>query len=148
MKGIAGMEKKYSIMVVLQRCVFPLLLLIYPLLLVRQGIDVSDTTYSLGYYRFMGEMDITWVLATYLANVAGAFLMKLPMGNTLLGMNLYTGLLAGAIALICYYGLSKWLPAWLAFFGEVIALSLCWCPTTILYNYLTYLFFADRKSVV
>lgn len=142
MKGIAGMEKKYSIMVVLQRCVFPLLLLIYPLLLVRQGIDVSDTTYSLGYYRFMGEMDITWVLATYLANVAGAFLMKLPMGNTLLGMNLYTGLLAGAIALICYYGLSKWLPAWLAFFGEVIALSLCWCPTTILYNYLTYFFFA------
>ena len=59
MKGIAGMEKKYSIMVVLQRCVFPLLLLVYPLLLIRQGIDVSDTTYSLGYYRFMGEMDIT-----------------------------------------------------------------------------------------
>ena len=40
-------------------------------------------------------MDITWVLATYLANVTGAFMMKLPMGGTLLGMNLYTGMLVG-----------------------------------------------------
>ena len=132
---------------VLQKIIFPAILLIYPLLLVRQGIDISDTTYSLGYYRFMDGMDITWVLATYLANVAGAFLMKLPMGDTLLGMNIYTGLLAAAIALVCYYIMSKWLPAWMVFAGEVIALSLCWCPTTILYNYLTY-FFLDRKSVV
>lgn len=134
--------KLYKGRKVLERIVFPAILLIYPLLLIHQGIDVSDTTYSLGYYRFMEEMDITWVLATYLANVAGAFLMKLPMGDTLLGMNFYTGLLAAAIALICYYAISKWMPACLVFLGEVIALSLCWCPTTILYNYLTYFFFA------
>lgn len=142
MAGTTGIEKKHRVMGILQRVIFPVLLLVYPLLLIRQGIDVSDTTYSLGYYRFMEEMDITWVLATYLANVAGAFLMKLPMGNTLLGMNFYTGLLAGAIALVCYYGISKWMPSWIVFLGEVIALSLCWCPTTILYNYLTYFFFA------
>ena len=47
-----------------ERVIFPVILLIYPLLLIHHGIDVSDTTYSLGYYRFMGEMDITWVLAT------------------------------------------------------------------------------------
>ncbi len=126
----------------LNRVVFPLLLLVYPLLLINQGIDISDTTYSLGYYRFMDEMDLTWVLATYLANVVGALFMKLPMGDTLLGMNLYTGLLVSAIALLCYYVLSKWIPAWVVFIGEVIALSLCWCPTTTLYNYLTYLLFA------
>lgn len=125
-----------------ERVIFPVILLIYPLLLIHHGIDVSDTTYSLGYYRFMGEMDITWVLATYLANIAGAFLLKLPMGNTLLGMNFYTGLLVSAIAMICYYALSRWMPFWLVFLGEVTALSLCWCPTTILYNYLTYFFFA------
>ncbi len=125
-----------------ERVIFPAILLIYPLLLIHHGIDVSDTTYSLGYYRFMGEMDITWVLATYLANIAGAFLLKLPMGNTLLGMNFYTGLLASAIAMVCYYALSRWMPFWLVFLGEVTALSLCWCPTTILYNYLTYFFFA------
>lgn len=126
----------------ISRIMFPLLLLIFPLLLINQGIDISDTTYSLGYYRFMGEMDVTWVLATYLANVTGALFMKLPMGNTLLGMNLYTGLLTAAIALLCYAVLSKWMPAWIVFIGEVIALGLCWCPTTTLYNYLTYLLFA------
>ena len=31
---------------VLQKIIFPAILLIYPLLLVRQGIDISDTTYS------------------------------------------------------------------------------------------------------
>lgn len=125
-----------------EKVLFPVLLLVYPLLLINQGIDISDTTYSLGYYRFMKEMDITWVLATYLANVTGALLMKLPMGDTLLGMNLYTGLIASAIALICYYAVSKWMPSWIVFIGEVIALSLCWCPTTTLYNYVTYLLFA------
>lgn len=143
MEMIAAADGKlHKGMGALQKIIFPAILLIYPLLLVRQGIDISDTTYSLGYYRFMDGMDITWVLATYLANVAGAFLMKLPMGDTLLGMNIYTGLLAAAIALVCYYIMSKWLPAWMVFAGEVIALSLCWCPTTILYNYLTYFFFA------
>lgn len=127
---------------ILYRIVFPLVLLAFPLLLVNQGIDITDTTYSLGYYRFMEEMDVTWVLATYLANVTGAFFMKLPMGDTLLGMNLYTGLVAAAIALLCYAALSRRMPAWIVFLGEVIALGLCWCPTTTLYNYLTYLLFA------
>lgn len=122
--------------------VFPLLLLVYPLLLINQGIDISDTTYSLGYYRFMDQMDVTWVLATYLANVFGGLLMQLPMGDTLLGMNLYTGLLVSVIGLLCYYVPARWMPAWIVFIGEVIALSLCWCPTTTLYNYLTYLLFA------
>lgn len=126
----------------LNRIVFPLLLLAFPLLLMNQGIDISDTTYSLGYYRFMEEMDVTWVLATYLANVTGALMMKLPMGDTLLGMNFYTGLLTAGIALVCYGVLSKWLPAWIVFLGEVIALGLCWCPTTTLYNYLTYFLLA------
>ncbi len=126
----------------LSKVVFPLVLLVFPLLLANQGIDVSDTTYSLGYYRFMEEMDVTWVLATYLANVAGAFLMKLPMGDTLLGMNFYTGLLVSATGLLCYAALSRWMPAWMAFAGELTALALCWCPTTILYNYLTYFLFA------
>ncbi|MBR6771636.1 MAG: hypothetical protein IKM28_10505 [Lachnospiraceae bacterium] len=125
-----------------EKYLYPLLLLVYPLLLIHQGVDITDTTYSLGYYRFMEEMDLTWVLATWLANVAGAALRKLPMGDTLLGMNLYTSLILAGIALLTYYGLSRWLSRWLVFLGEVIALSLCWCPTTILYNYLTYLLFA------
>ncbi|WMC91640.1 hypothetical protein [Kineothrix sp. MB12-C1] len=127
---------------VTERIVFPLVLFLYPLLLINQGIDITDTTYSLGYYRFMDRMDVTWVLATYLANMKGSFLMKLPLGDTLLGMNFYTGIILSLLALICYYAAKRWMNGWIAFIGEMIALSLCWCPTTILYNYLTYFFFA------
>ena len=35
-----------------QSWVFPLILLIYPLLWANQGIDVSDPTYSLTNFRF------------------------------------------------------------------------------------------------
>lgn len=134
-------EKTGKYMWAAEKFIFPFLLLIFPLLLINQGIDVTDTTYSLSYYRFMDEMDLTWVLATYVANVTGAFLMKLPLGHTLLGMNLYTGLIASLIALICYYFLKRYMSVWVVFLGEIIALSLCWCPTTTLYNYLTYLLF-------
>lgn len=124
-----------------EKLIFPLILLVMPLLLSNQGIDITDTTYSLGYYRFMDRMDITWVLATYLANLTGSFLMKLPMGETLLGMNLYTGLIVSVLALLSYYTMKRYMPGLLVFAGEVIALGLCWCPTTILYNYLTYFLF-------
>lgn len=134
-------EKSHKHVEIAEKLIFPLILLIYPLLLINQGIDVTDTTYSLTYYRFMDQMDITWVLATYLANVTGAFFMKLPFGNTLLGMNLYTGLIVSLIAIICYVSLKRIMNVWIVFLGEIIALSLCWCPTTTLYNYLTYLLF-------
>lgn len=141
MMPIAWRKKGNKYSQIAEKFIFPLLLFIYPLLLINQGIDITDTTYSLGYYRFMDRMDITWVLATYLANMAGAFLMELPFGDTLLGMNLYTGMLLSALALTCYYVLRRWMNAWIAFCGEMIALSLCWCPTVILYNYLTYFLF-------
>jgi len=34
------------------------------------------------------------------------------------------------------------LPKGIAFWGELIAISFCWCPTALLYNYLTYLLMA------
>ncbi len=124
-----------------ERYVFPVLLLLYPLVAAGQGIDVSDPTYSLTNFRFFPELSGSWAIATWLANVVGFVMMKLPGGGTLLGMNLYTGLAVSAMALLSYFFLKGKMPAWMAFAGEVIAISFCWCPTTILYNYLTYFFF-------
>ncbi len=121
--------------------VFPILLFLYPLLWMNQGIDVSDPMYSLTNFRFFPQMEGSWALATYLANVTGWLLMKLPFGGTLLGMNFYTRLIISAMALLSYYFLKGKMPAWIAFAGEIIAVSFCWCPTTILYNYLTYFLF-------
>lgn len=141
MKIIQTLYKKYEHM--METFIFPLLLLLYPLMKIHQGVDVSDSTYSLGNYLFFDNMEGgMWVISTYLSNVFGAILVKLPGGETLAGMNLYTGLLVSILVLICYYILKKqWNPL-IVFWGEILAVSFCWIPTVILYNYLTYLFFA------
>ena len=131
---IYGRYRKY-----IENIMFPMILLIYPLLKINQGIDASDTTYSLANFQYFGSMEGTWMVATFLANAVGSLLMHLPWGDTLLGMYFYTALLQSVIALAVYLGLRKKLPAPVLFLGEFMALSLCWCPSTILYNYLTYL---------
>jgi hypothetical protein len=118
---------------------FPVLLLAYPLLKINQGIDVTDTTYSLGNFQYFDTMKGTWMVATFLANAVGHLLQQLPSGGTLMGMYFYTGLIQAVLALAAYFALKKKIPAPAVFVGELMALGLCWCPSTILYNYLTYL---------
>ncbi len=122
--------------------IFPFVLLIYPLLTVNQGVDVSDSTYSLSNFLYFPGMEGMWVISTYVANLWGWLLTHLPFGGTLLGMRFFTGLLVSATVLLVYWQLKKWMPAWIVFAGEWIAVGFLWIPTTILYNYLTYFFFA------
>ena len=126
---------------ILHNVVFPMILLLFPLLKANQGIDLTDTGYSLGNYRFFSPDGGVWVLLTFLANAVGALLSKLPFGGTMLGMKIYTGLLVSLMALLGYRFFKTKMPAWIAFAGEVAAIGFCWCPTVILYNYLTYFFF-------
>lgn len=137
MKQIAKIYGRYQKYI--ENVIFPLILLVYPLLKVNQGIDVSDAIYSLANFQYFDSMEGTWMVATFLANAVGSLLMHLPWGDTLLGMYFYTALIQSVIALMVYLGLRKKLPAPVLFLGEFMALSLCWCPSTILYNYLTYL---------
>lgn len=125
---------------VIEYLVYPLALLILPLTNYNQGVDVSDSTYSLGNYLFAGRLEGMWVISTYLSNVIGAILMKLPGATTLRGANIYTGLILGIIGLTVYLVLKKEYDARYIFLGEFIALCFCWIPTGILYNYLSYFF--------
>ena len=122
--------------------IFPIILLVYPLIKINKGIDVSDSTYSLGNYLFFDRLEGTWVISTYLSNVVGWLLTKLPFGTMLIGMNLYTGLFVSGLVIALYFLLRKWMPDWIVFAGEFIAIGFLWIPTGILYNYLTYIFFA------
>lgn len=122
-------------------CIFPLLLFLYPLIKINQGIDLTDSCYGLVNFTFFPHAGREWTVATYLANVLGALLVRLPFGDTLIGIRLYTGLLVSAMALLGYYFLKGKMPAWLAFAGEAAAVGLCWIPTTSLYNYLTFFLF-------
>ena len=78
---------------ILENFLFPLLLLLLPLWNMNVGIDLADTTYSLANYEYFGKTDQMWFFSTFLANVIGLGLTKLPLGNTLLGMNFYTSFL-------------------------------------------------------
>lgn len=117
-------------------------LLLYPLRKAMIGLDLMDAGYALGNYRFFDTMNETWKLATYLSNVLGVLLGKLPFGNTWVGMNVYTSLLIGITASTTYGFLVKQKIGnrWILFLGELVALSLCWSPSVILYQYLGYIF--------
>lgn len=132
-------------LILLQNYIFPLILALYPLRHIWIGLDLADTGYNYANFRYMGleHMDSMWLFSTYLSNVVGHFLTLLPGGHTLLGMNLYTGLFTGLTAVLVYFFCTRKLqiPSSLVFLGEFVALSLCWSPTAVLYNYLTYLLF-------
>ena len=122
-----------------------LFLLLYPLRHVAWGGDLWDIGYNYGNFEFgdiqsMGKM---WYFSTYLANAAGHVLTLLPWGHTMIGLNVYTGMFASLLALAGYLFCTRKLgiPKVAAFVGEWIALSMCWCPTALLYNYLTYVLF-------
>ena len=126
---------------IIAKYIFPVILFFYPFLTVNQGVDVSDSTYSFSNFLFFERMEGMWVVSTYISNVVGWILTKLPFGTTLLGMKVYATLLVSATVLLVYFMFCKWMPAWIVFMGEMIAVGFCWIPAGILYNYLTYFLF-------
>lgn len=121
--------------------IYVIILIAYPLMRVSQGLYVGDTTYSPANFAFHDRMSGTWTVATYLANALGSLLMHFPGGDTLLGLNIWTSLVVCLTAVLPLVLLNRDISIRLVFVGEMIALGLCWCPVTILYNYLTYLLF-------
>ena len=121
-----------------EKILFPVILILFPLFKVNQGIDLTDTAYSLGNYAFFGENTVLWTLLTFLSNVLGFFFTKLPFGGTMLGMKVYSSLLISAMALLGYRFFRTKMPAVIAFLAELSAIGMCWCPSVILYNYMTY----------
>ncbi|MCH4034635.1 MAG: hypothetical protein LKH04_01075 [Lachnospiraceae bacterium] len=138
MRGSAILKKCKPLQKPLETFVFPVLLLIWPLVNANQGISVMDTTYSLTNYVYPESVGSTWKFATLLANAMGTFLARTPLGGSMLAMNLVCSLLIGVTALVSYEVLRRMIAGWMVFIGEFLAISLCWCPAVILYNYLTY----------
>ena len=137
-------EKQVQWMNLLEN-LFVVILVFYPLRHIGYGLDFRDTGYNYANFQYMGteHMDSMWLFSTYLANAAGNILITLPKADTMLGMNMYTGMFVSVLALAGYFFCTRKIkmPKVLVFVGELMAISLCWCPTAVLYNYLTYLFF-------
>lgn len=140
MKG-QTMENRISVWDILALAV----LFLYPLRHITWGLDLWDTGYNYANFQYKGleHMDPMWLFSTYLANALGSVISKLPGAGSLIGMNFYTGLLVSGMAVTGYFFCTRKLqmPKWIAFLGEMVAISLCWCPTALLYNYMTYVLF-------
>lgn len=121
-----------------------LFMALYPLRHIHVGLDLWDTGYNYANFEYMGldSMDSMWFFSTYLANGLGHLLSILPFGKTVLGLNFYTALMISLLAIMAYMFCTRIikLPKSISFVGEYMAISLCWCPTALLYNYMTYLF--------
>ncbi len=122
------------------RIIFPVILFLYPLRNICFGVGWTDTGYNYGNFAYMEEMDPMWLFSTYLGNALGNMFTKLPLGNTMMGLNLYTGLFVSVLAVCGYFFFVKEvkLPCIVVFLGEFVGINLCWCPTALLYNYLSY----------
>ncbi len=119
-----------------------LLLFLLPFLHVNSGVEFTDTGYSLGNYENFASAEGTWALATFLANVTGWLFTKLPLGHTMLGMQIYCNALLSILLVASFWKLKEYFPTRYVFIGEILAWALSWCPRVILYNYMTYIFFA------
>ncbi len=122
---------------------FPLIIIAFGLCKIGRGIEFADTGYNYGNFVYLNNLDNMWFCSTFLACVAGRIFSFLPFGHTLIGLNFYTSIFKIAIALIAYFFARKTLKisSGITFFAELIALGLCWCPTALIYNYLSYLLF-------
>ncbi|MBR6302337.1 MAG: hypothetical protein IKR35_00635, partial [Lachnospiraceae bacterium] len=120
-----------------------LILALYPLRHIHIGLDLWDVGYNYANFEYMGteSMDPMWLFSTYLATALGHLFTFLPFGKTLLGLNLYTSLTISFLAVMGYIFFTRRLkyPAFVIFIGEFIAINMCWCPTALLYNYLTFI---------
>lgn len=125
--------------------IFVLILFVYPFRHCLWGLDLWDTGYNVvNFIHFETDsVDSMWMFATYLANFIGHVFTLLPYGDTLIGINVYTSLIISFISIITYFFFVNYIKVdnRLVFMSEMLALCLCWNPSTVLYNYLTYLFF-------
>lgn len=133
-----------------KQIIFAAILLLYPFRHVQQGLDLMDASYSLGHFQFRDNMDLMWKIATFLSNWFGMMLTKLPFGNTWIGMNVYTSLLIGLVAVVIYSWCCKQYPGHdvILFLAELFALSMTWAPSTVLYHYLGYFLFSITAIVL
>lgn len=139
------METKGKILKRVEKIIYGILwlgLVLFAFRKVNKGLDLWDTGYNLANFQWMGpeHMDGMWLFSTYLSNAVGHAFSLLPGGKTLLWMNIYTTGVTVLLMILISSFLVRYMkiPMGLVMAGEFVALNLCWAPSAILYDYLTF----------
>ncbi len=140
--GLKDKEKNNKKKYIIMDCIFIAVLALLPFLHLAFGVEFTDTGYNFGNFENLDKMNLTWTVATFWANMLGKLFGRLPFGSTWIGMKFYTTLLPVAGVVSSYLFLKKYVQRVIVFIGELLTISLFWCPTALIYNYLTYLLFA------
>ena len=98
-----GKNKVYRTVTAL---LFPVILAVFAFCKVNKGLDITDSSFNPYNYTHIGSLTDTWFYSFLYTNLTGAFFSLLPMGKTMLGMNIYTGLVKLTLALGAYFVLS------------------------------------------
>ena len=120
-----------------------ILIVLYPLRWSFTGLDLWDSGYNcVSYVNFgMEYMNPSLFFSTYLSVLTGHVITQLPFGDTFAGMRIMCGIVicinVAVTAAFCVKELK--LDRWGVIFGELLAVSLCYSPTVILYNHLSFL---------
>ncbi len=120
-----------------------ILLAIYPMRFCNRGLDLWDTGFNLINFKYddIGSVGSMNFFAYFLANQIGHVFMYLPIANTLLGARIVCSLFISAEVVICsLFCIGKLkLNRWMVFAGEFLAVSICYSPSVILYNHVSFL---------
>lgn len=123
---------------------FPTILVLVSFIGVNRGIDCTDTTYNLGNYSNLSTLDPMWYYSTLFSNFVGWLLVHLPGGASMLGVNIYAGIIKASFGLFSYFFFTGRMGFYreVVFLANVISFGLWWIPNAGLYHYLSFYLFA------
>ncbi len=122
---------------------FVILIALYPLRWTFTGADMWDVGYNCGNFihfdrNILGD---TWFFSTFLAGALGHFISLLPLGHTLAGMRFYCSLVITCNVIVSsIFCINKLrIRPGIVIIGSILAVSLCYSPSVVLYNHLSFL---------
>ena len=130
------LEKKREMKVI--DIAFVSLLFLLPFIHLGFGVEFTDTGYNLGNYEYLENVQMTWKIATFWSNMVGKLFTFFPLGHTWIGMKFWSTFVATLTIIISYLFFTKYYNRVIVFAGEVLCISMFWCPITALYYYLSF----------
>ncbi len=133
--------KKMSIEHVIKKYLIPIGIGILAFWDFNRGVDLTDAGYSIDYFTYFRSYEPDLIIASFWSYLIGHILTLLPYGRTWIGITFYATIFVALLAEFGYFFCKKYMDYRIAAVGEVFAIMYCWNPSTVVYDYLSFLLF-------